>query len=143
VLHALLHMTETDSPVTSETLARCMSANPVVVRRTMGLLRDAGLVAASRGHGGGWRIAADLSKVNLRQVHEALGEPALFAVGNRREHSSCLVEQVVNEALDSAFVDAEAMLLNRFASVNLAELAAGFARRQASHLARAPKLSLK
>lgn len=135
VLHALLHMAEADSPVTSETLAVCMSTNPVVVRRTMGLLRDAGLVAAERGHGGGWRIAADLSEVTLRQLHEALGEPALFAMGNRTEHPDCLVERVVNAALDSAFDDAEALLMRRFESVTLAELAADFARRHATHRA--------
>lgn len=125
--------------MTSETLAQCMSTHPVVVRRTMGLLRDAGLVAADRGHGGGWRIAVDLSKVTLRQLHEALGEPALFAVGNRSEHPDCLVEQVVNAALDTAFADAEALLMRRFEAVTLAELAAEFAHRHAAHRSGARK----
>lgn len=133
VLHALLHMAEQDQPMTSDALGHCLRANPVVVRRTMGLLRDAGLVAAERGHAGGWRITADLRTVNLRQLHDALGEPALFAIGNRNEHPECLVEQAVNAALDSAFADAEALLLERFAEVSLADLAADFARRHAAH----------
>ena len=132
VLHALLHMAEADGPVTSETLALCMQTNPVVVRRTMGLLRDAGLVAADRGHGGGWRIAADLAKLTLRQLHEALGEPALFAIGNRTENPDCLVEQAVNAALDDAFAEAEALLMQRFDDITLAELAVDFARRHAA-----------
>ena len=130
VLHALLHMNERGAPMTSEALAQCLDTNPVVVRRTMGLLREAGLVAADRGHSGGWRIVADLSSVNLRQLHEALGEPALFAIGNRNEHPECLVEQAVNAALDDAFEQAEALLLEKFESVTLAELAADFARRR-------------
>lgn len=125
-------MAEADEPVTSEALAVCMNTNPVVVRRTMGLLREAGLVAADRGRGGGWRIARDLGDVTLRQLHEALGEPALFAVGNRTERPECLVEQAVNAALDGAFADAEALLMQRFESVTLAELAADFARRHAA-----------
>lgn len=137
VLHALLHMAERQEPMTSETLGLCLGTNPVVVRRTMGMLRDAGLVGAARGHAGGWRITADLSKVSLCQLHEALGEPALFAMGNRHENPACLVEQVVNAALDEAFVDAEALLLERFASVSLADLAADFKRRHAQH-ARSP-----
>lgn len=130
VLHALLHMAEHDGLMTSEQLGHCLQANPVVVRRTMGLLRDAGLVAAERGPAGGWRIVADLARVNLRQLHEALGEPALFAVGNRHENPDCLVEQAVNAALDDAFEQAEALLLRRFESVTLAALAADFARRR-------------
>ncbi|MBD9479078.1 MULTISPECIES: Rrf2 family transcriptional regulator [unclassified Pseudoxanthomonas] len=134
VLHALLHMAERTEPMTSEELALCLSTNPVVVRRTMGLLREAGLVASARGHSGGWHIKADLSKVSLRQLHEALGEPALFAMGNRHENPECLVEQAVNAALSEAFDAAEALLLERFASVSLADLAEDFARRHKAHL---------
>lgn len=129
VLHALLHMAEQDGPMTSETLGRCLAANPVVVRRTMGLLRDAGLVSAERGHAGGWRIAVDLASISLRQLHETLGEPAIFAIGTRSEAPECLVEQSVNAALEGAFADAEALLLARFADVTLADLARDFARR--------------
>ena len=131
VLHALLHMAEHDGPMTSEALGKCLGTNPVVVRRTMGLLREAGFVTSDRGHAGGWRIAVDLSTVTLRQLHEALGEPAIFALGNRNERPQCLVEQSVNAALDGAFADAEALLLERFAQITLATLAADFARRHA------------
>ena len=129
VLHALLHMAEHPGPMTSEALGLCLGTHPVVVRRTMGLLRDAGLVSAVRGHAGGWRITANLTRVSLRQLHDALGEPALFAVGNRHENPACLVEQAVNAALDGAFGAAEALLLERFAAVSLADLAADFQRR--------------
>ena len=89
VLHALLHMAEQPGPMTSDALAQCLGTNPVVVRRTMGFLRDAGIVQSERGHAGGWRIQADLRTVTLRQLHEALGEPAMFAIGNR--HEACLL----------------------------------------------------
>lgn len=131
VLHALLHMAEHDGPMTSEALGKCLATNPVVVRRTMGMLREAGLVASDRGPSGGWRISADLSTVTLRQLHDALGEPAIFAIGNRHEMPDCLVEQAVNAALDDAFAQAEALLLQKFEQVTLADLAADFARRHA------------
>lgn len=131
VLHALLHMAEHDEPVTSEVLGKCLGTNSVVVRRTMGLLREAGLVTSGRGHAGGWRIAVDLSSVTLRQLHEALGEPVIFAIGNRNEQSDCLVEQAVNARLDDAFAEAEALLMQRFENITLAELAADFKKRYA------------
>jgi len=129
VLHALLHMDEQDGPMTSDALAQCLGTNPVVVRRTMAYLRNAGLVRSDRGHAGGWRIKADLSTITLRQLHEALGEPAVFAIGNRNETPGCLVEQSVNAALENAFADAEALLLARFSEITLADLASDFARR--------------
>lgn len=132
VLHALLHMAEQEGRMTSDALAQCLGTNPVVVRRTMGFLRDAGIVQSERGHAGGWRIQADLRQVTLRQLHEALGEPAMFAIGNRHEAPECLVEQSVNAALEGAFAEAEALLLQRFSEITLADLAADFARRHAA-----------
>lgn len=127
VLHALLHMAGHDGPVTSDDLAQCMGTNPVVVRRNMGLLRDAGIVSSARGHAGGWQISADLRTVTLAQLHDALGEPAIFAIGNRNEDPQCLVEQSVNAVLTDALAEAEVMLRRRFADITLADLATDFA----------------
>lgn len=126
VLHVLLHMAEDDTPKTSETLARAMSTNPVVVRRIMAGLREQGLVSSEKGHGGGWRIACDLTKVTLRDIYEALGEPDILAMGNRADRPACLVEQAVNAVLGKAFDEAEALLLRRFGEVTLAMLSADF-----------------
>jgi len=55
-------------------------------------------------------ITCDLAKVTLRDIYKAVGAPPFFAIGNRSEKSACLVEQSVNAALGSAFMDAEALL---------------------------------
>lgn len=129
VLHVLLHMAEHSGPVTSEALAKAMDTNPVVIRRIMAGLREQGYVRSEKGHGGGWKLACDLSKVTLRDIHTALGCPSLIALGNRQESPGCLVEQAVNFALNDAFHDAEAFLLSRLGQVALATLSADFHRR--------------
>ena len=126
VLHVLLHMAEHDGPMTSETLAKAMQTNPVVIRRIMAGLREQGYVRSEKGHGGGWTLACDLGAVTLRDVYDALGGPSLMAMGNRAEAPGCLVEQAVNAALNDAFSDAEALLLARFQTVTLAALSADF-----------------
>ncbi|WP_349437809.1 Rrf2 family transcriptional regulator [Pararhizobium sp. A13] len=135
VLHALLHMAERDRPMTSEELSACLHTNPVVVRRTMAGLREAGLVTSGRGHGGGWMLARTLQEVTMRDIYAALGEPMLFQMGNVTESPGCLVEQAVNHALDDAFRNAEAMLIARLGEVTLATLAEDFKRRFAEHRA--------
>ena len=92
-------------------------------------LRDQGFVQSEKGHGGGWRIACDLSKVTLRDIYAAIGEPPLIALGNRTESPGCPVEQAVNAALAHAFRDAEKLLLARLGEVTLAALSADFHRR--------------
>lgn len=126
VLHVLLHMAEAHGPVTSEAMAKAMRTNPVVIRRIMAGLRDAGFLRSEKGHGGGWTIACDLASITMRDVYEALGAPELFALSNRTEAPGCLVEQAVNAALDEAFREAEALLLDRFGGLTLAALSADF-----------------
>lgn len=126
MLHVLLHMADTDKAVTSERLAQMMGTNPVVIRRVMAGLREQGLVQSEKGHGGGWRLGRPLVEVTLAEVYRAVGEPELFAMGNRSENPQCLVEQAVNAAIDSALSEAEALLMQRFGEVTLAMLAADF-----------------
>ncbi len=108
--------------MTSEVLARSMDTNPVVIRRTMAGLREAGYVQSEKGHGGGWTLSCNLESVTLRDIYEALGNPSLLAIGNRTESPGCLVELAVNAQLNQAFQDAEALLLARFGEVTLAML---------------------
>jgi DNA-binding IscR family transcriptional regulator len=126
VLHCLLHMAELDQPATSEWLAQAMGTNPVVIRRLMAGLRNAGFVASAKGHGGGWVLSCPLEHITLRDIHEAVGAPELLAVGHREESPGCLVEQAVNAALDDAYREAEAVLLARLSAVTIAALARDF-----------------
>lgn len=131
ILHCLLHMAELGGPATSEWLAQAMKTNPVLVRRLMAGLRDAGFVASAKGHGGGWVLSCSLEDITLRDIHDALGTPELLAVGHREENTGCLVEQAVNTALQHAYNEAEAVLLAHLGSVTLAMLASDFRHRLA------------
>ncbi|GAA4338568.1 Rrf2 family transcriptional regulator [Variovorax defluvii] len=133
VLHVLLHLAEADAPLTSEALASAMSTNPVVLRRLMVGLREAGFVVSEKGHGGGWVMAAPLESVTLRDVHVALGAPPLVTLGFREDRPECLVAQVVNESLQSAVQEAEASLLGRLEAITLSELSQGFNHRLRAH----------
>ena len=133
ILHVLLHMAHADRPFTSDELAGFLDTNAVLVRRVLAGLRERGYVGSDKGHGGGWSITCDLRKVTLRDIYEAVGSPTVFAMGNRSEQPECLVERAVNDALSSAFDEAEALLIERFKDVTLADLSARFNREYANH----------
>lgn len=129
MLHVLIHMSRHDRPATSDTIAEMLNTNPVVVRRTMALLKEKGYVRSEKGHRGGWTLAKPLAGITLLDIHKALGSSSLFAIGLSTDHPECLVEQAVNAALTEAFDAAQALLLKRLESVTLAELASDFERR--------------
>ena len=134
VLHVLLHLAHSERPITSEQMAAMLGTNPVLVRRVLAGLRERGYISSERGHGGGWAVTCDLAQVTLRVVYDAVGAPSVFAMGNRNEHSECLVEQVVNASLADAFAEAEALLVERLGQVTLADLSRDFNGRYAIHL---------
>lgn len=101
-----------------------LKMNPVLVRRTIAGLREAGIVRSEKGHGGGWTLARALDSVTLADVYAALNLPAPFSIGHRRERPRCLLEQAVNRALDNALDEAEALLISKLASVSVAQLTA-------------------
>lgn len=126
MLHLLIHMSRMDGPLTSEAAAVMLGTNPVVVRRTMAGLRDAGYVRSVKGHGGGWSLTGKLDDITMLDVHRALGENRIFALGPADPDPVCLVEQAVNASLASAMREAETLLLHRLADVSLADIAADF-----------------
>jgi DNA-binding IscR family transcriptional regulator len=129
----LLHMAHGNRSMTSEELATFLDTNPVLVRRVLAGLRSRGYVTSGKGHGGGWTLSCDLNKVTLRDIYDAVGAPTVFAMGNRSENPACLVEQVVNASLESAFAEAEALLVARLGSVTLADLSAQFNQQYEQH----------
>ncbi|WP_347303440.1 Rrf2 family transcriptional regulator [Croceibacterium sp. TMG7-5b_MA50] len=129
MLHLLIHMGQMDRPLTSEAAATMLGTNPVVVRRTMAGLRDAGYVRSVKGHGGGWSLNSGLETITMLDVYRALGENRIFALGPADPQPACLVEQAVNGSLADALHEAEGVLLRRMADVTLADIAADFTRR--------------
>lgn len=132
MLHLLIHMGRMDGPVTSDAAAIMLGTNAVVIRRTMAGLRDAGYVRSVKGHGGGWSLTGRLDDITMLDVHRALGENRIFALGPADPDPACLVEQAVNCSLKSAMREAEALLLQRLAEVTLANIAADFDKRFAA-----------
>ncbi len=127
-LHVLAHLVDAPEPQTSVQLAACVGTNPVVVRRTLAGLREAGLVASSRGVGGGWRLARDAADVTLRDVYAALGERLLLAVDvagpGAAGRGGCRIQRAVAGTLDEFLDDAESLLAARLGRITLAGLAA-------------------
>ena len=65
ILHVLLHMARQNRSFTSEEIAKMLSTNPVVIRRTMVGLKQANFVQSEKGPGGGWHLIGDIEKLRF------------------------------------------------------------------------------
>jgi Rrf2 family protein len=115
----------------SESMAASAGTNPVHVRRILGRLRDAGLVASRPGPGGGWQLVRAPEATTLRDVWRAVqGDELLLGVHevspNCPEGRRIRADLLDIERRAAAAVEAE------LATTTLADLAEGTTLRSAS-----------
>ncbi|MDG3441064.1 Rrf2 family transcriptional regulator [Nitrospirillum amazonense] len=122
--HVLVHMAFHDGVATSETIARMLNTNPVVVRRTMAGLRDRGYVTSEKGPRGGWRLTRRLEELTLLDVHQALETASVFTIGPSDDHAACPVEHLANQAITGAMDQASAALEAALGQVRLSDILA-------------------
>jgi Rrf2 family protein len=84
---------------TSEQMAHSVRTNPVVIRRLMAQLEKGGLVESRRGPGAGSRLARAPEAITLRQIDEALGSDATFAMHRHEPSPICPIAQGIRPAL--------------------------------------------
>ena len=111
-------------PVTSEQMAESVNTNPVVIRRILGALREAGLVASQPGPGGGWRLLRRPDDISLRDVYRAVEAEPLFALPRREPNAGCAIGKQLPAVLEGWFRAAEAALEDRLGQVTLADVIA-------------------
>nr|WP_245304123.1 Rrf2 family transcriptional regulator [Hoeflea olei] len=123
MLHALLHLEQMQKPATSELIAQMLGTNASVVRRTMGGLREAGIVVSVKGHGGGWSLARPLAEISLLDIYQALDAPTLFAIGTDDGQSTCLLARAANDATANALLKAQHHFQAHLRRISVADLA--------------------
>nr|WP_308789047.1 Rrf2 family transcriptional regulator [Thermogemmatispora aurantia] len=121
VLTLLAQQSEAD-PLTSERIAGSVNTNPVFIRRILGLLSRAGLVASQPGVGGGWRLRRDAANISLLDVYEAVGAGPLLALHHRLPNPDCLIGRNIQRTLLNYFGEAEAAFKDVLARQTIAQV---------------------
>jgi len=120
VLVALANLGEQGA--TSERLSGSVNTNPVVVRRILGMLVEAGIVAGKGGRGGGYHLARDPRRIALDSVLKAVEPEGIFPVHENRENQACKVSCSIKEVLGGVFARAESSLHERLRETSVADL---------------------
>jgi len=92
-----------DEPLKSEQIAASVKTNPVVIRRILCALAQAGLVTSQTGATGGSRLACKPARITLLAVHRAVEEKGVFALHRRPPSRQCPVGGNIESVLDDIF----------------------------------------
>jgi Rrf2 family protein len=109
--------------LTSESMARSIQTNPVVVRRLLRDLARAGLVETKRGVGGGVTLARGAERITLRDVYEAVEEDAeLLGRYPSGPSPSCDIAPLVADYLEDVVGRAEAAFKESLEATTVAQM---------------------
>ncbi len=106
---------------TSADIAEHAGTNPVVVRRVLGRLREAGLLTSEKGHAGGWQLARAPEKITLADVYLALDE-RIVASDENSDAPSCSVEHALHKRVAAVLEDVENSLVQKLNETSISEV---------------------
>jgi Rrf2 family protein len=105
-----------EEPLKSEQVAESVNTNPVVIRRMLLDLAQAGLVVSQTGSMGGSRLTTDPAKTTLLDVYQALECRGVFSLHRQPPSRDCPVgvniETVLGEVLQEVDSAVEQVLKN-------------------------------
>jgi Rrf2 family protein len=121
-IHALTLLARWDNSLTSAEIADSLASNPVLVRRILGSLRDAGLVWSTEGRGGGWTLARTPQEITLYDVYTAVEKGPILTRHAHPPSGTCDVGRHMHALLDAEFREAEQALEERLGRTTIAHL---------------------
>jgi len=109
--------------ITSGRIAGSVNTNPVVIRRILSTLREAGLVTAQPGTGGGASLVRRPEAITLLEVFRAVESGDLFALHSQPPNSLCVCGRHIQAVLEEVFSKAEVAVEEVLAEVTVAQIA--------------------
>ncbi len=112
-----------DCKITSDFLASSVNVNPVIIRKILSQLKNAGLVEVQRGSGG-TSISKPLEEINLLDIYfavECIDNGELFHFHENPNHK-CPVGRNIHNVLDSKLEQVQKALENELQKITLADI---------------------
>ena len=96
-----------EEPLKSEQVAESVNTNPVVIRRILKELAEAGLVVSQTGSLGGSRLAGDPAQTTLLDVYQALEYGGVFSLHRAPPSRDCPVGVNIETVLGDVLLEVD------------------------------------
>jgi len=96
-----------EEPLKSEQVAESVNTNPVVIRRILKELAEAGLVVSQTGSLGGSRLTHDSAKTTLLDVYKALEYGGVFSLHRQPPSRDCPVGVNIETVLGDVLLEVD------------------------------------
>lgn len=111
-----------DGGVTSDAIAASVNTNPVVIRRLLCSLREAGIVETQKGAGLGSHLARTPAAISLAEIYRAVENAESFSLPDSEPNEKCPVGANIQRALETVFAAAQKALEHELDQTSLADI---------------------
>ncbi|MER7761852.1 Rrf2 family transcriptional regulator [Streptomyces sp. NPDC097619] len=108
--------------LTSEQVAASVNTNAVVIRRSLGDLKRAGLVEVRHGAGAGWSLAREPEAITLLDVYDAVDAQPPFGMHRSDPNPLCPVGRGIRPALGGVYDRVERAMRRELAGTSVADV---------------------
>jgi len=111
-----------EEPLKSDQVADSVNTNPVVIRRMLLELAEAGLVVSQTGSMGGSRLVADPAKTTLLDVYEALECRGVFSLHKQPPSQDCPVGVNIETVLGDVLLEVDSAVEAVLAKITINDI---------------------
>ncbi len=97
---------------TSDWLAGSINVNPVIIRKEISVLREAGLVESRKGKDGGCRVAKNTNDISISDIYRAVKNSEILGRKNQNPNPKCEIGKEINQNLDVLFSETDDLVVS-------------------------------
>ncbi|MCT2407109.1 Rrf2 family transcriptional regulator [Chryseobacterium antibioticum] len=112
--------------LTSEWMAGSINVNPVIVRKEISVLREAGLIASRQGKDGGSQLAKSADQISISEIYRAVKNTEVLGKKNQNPNPACSVGKEINSHLNTLFEETDQLVTQFLGDKSLKEFSEQF-----------------
>ncbi|MGG5209876.1 Rrf2 family transcriptional regulator [Chryseobacterium sp. MIQD13] len=112
--------------LTSEWMAGSINVNPVIVRKEISVLREAGLITSRQGKEGGSQLAKGAEQITISEIYRAVKNTEVLGKKNQNPNPACSVGKEINDHLNTLFEETDQLVTQFLGNKSLKEFSEQF-----------------
>lgn len=112
--------------LSSDWMAASINVNPVVVRKELSVLHEAGLVEGRKGKDGGSRLLKSADKIQMSDIYLAVKNSEILGKKNQKTNPKCPIGLEINNHLNQLFQETDQLVVDALSKKSLSDFVKKF-----------------
>jgi Rrf2 family protein len=126
-LHILTLLADSEGDwLSSDWIAKSINVNPVIVRKELSVLIEAGFVQSRKGKVGGYAMLKNGANIKLDQIYLAVKNTDVLGKKNLNPSPKCPIGKDINQILDGLFSEIDHAVVDELRGKTLENFVAAF-----------------